>query len=136
MKIESNIHALDPLRHNRSSQNPQLRNKADPDVRTADPPEAPASQLRRTRTIASPDDDRPIRRSPVPIIVERAEQPYVGIRGLVTMPTIGAIADRIPEVFAWLGARGIEPAGAPFLKYNLIDMARELEIEAGVPVAA
>src|SRR5262245_28567757 len=52
------------------------------------------------------------------------------------MSTIGAIADRIPEVFAWLGARGIALAGAPFLKYNLIDMARELEIEAGVPVAA
>ena len=26
--------------------------------------------------------------------------------------------------------------GAPFLKYNVIDMARQLEIEAGVPVAA
>lgn len=40
------------------------------------------------------------------------------------------------EVFGWLGARGIAPAGPPFLKYNVIDMARQLEIEAGVPVAA
>ncbi len=71
-----------------------------------------------------------------PMTVERAEQPYVAIRGLVTQQTIPSIADRLPEVFGWLGARGVEPAGAPFLKYNLIDMERRLEIEAGVPVAA
>jgi hypothetical protein len=35
----------------------------------------------------------------------------------------------------WLAAHGAAPAGAPFLKYNVIDMARQLEIEAGVPVA-
>ena len=40
------------------------------------------------------------------------------------------------EVFAWLGGGGAAPAGAPFWKYNVIDMAREIEIEAGVPVAA
>jgi len=71
-----------------------------------------------------------------PRIVERAEQPYVAVSGRVTMQTIGAIADRLPEVFAWLGARGLEPAGAPFFKYDLIDMERQLEVEAGVPVAA
>jgi effector-binding domain-containing protein len=71
-----------------------------------------------------------------PRIVERAEQPYVAVSGRVTMQTIGAIADRLPEVFGWLGARGIEPAGAPFLRYDLIDMERQLEVEAGVPVAA
>jgi effector-binding domain-containing protein len=70
-----------------------------------------------------------------PRIVERAEQPYVAVSGRVTMQTIGTIADRLPEVFGWLGARGLEPAGAPFLKYDLIDMERQLEVEAGVPVA-
>jgi effector-binding domain-containing protein len=70
-----------------------------------------------------------------PRIVERAEQPYVAVSGRVTMHTIGAIADRLPEVFAWLGARGLEPAGAPFFRYDLIDMERQLEVEAGVPVA-
>jgi effector-binding domain-containing protein len=74
-------------------------------------------------------------RASEPTIVERVAQPYVAIRGLVTMRTIGAVADRFPEVFAYLAARGIEPAAAPFLKYNLIDMEHELEIEAGVPVA-
>jgi len=71
-----------------------------------------------------------------PEIVTRAEQPYVAIRGHVSMADIGALAVRTPEVFAWLGARGLAPAGPPFLKYNVIDMARQLEIDNGVPVAA
>jgi effector-binding domain-containing protein len=70
-----------------------------------------------------------------PKIEARAEQPYVAIRGQVTMATIAAVADRIPELFGWLAARGIEPAGAPFLRYDVIDMERQLEVEAGVPVA-
>jgi len=39
------------------------------------------------------------------------------------------------EVFAWLAAHGGAPNGPPFWKYNVIDMARGLEIEAGVTVA-
>jgi hypothetical protein len=35
-----------------------------------------------------------------------------------------------------MSPRLFAPAGAPFLKHNVIDMARQLEIEAGVPVAA
>ena len=70
-----------------------------------------------------------------PDIVERPAQPYVAVRGAVTMQTIGAVADRIGEIFEWLAARGIEPVGAPFLRYNVIDMDRRLEIEAGVPIA-
>jgi effector-binding domain-containing protein len=72
----------------------------------------------------------------MPEIVARAAQPYVGIRQLVTMQTIAQIADRLPEVFGWLDARGIEPAGAPFFKYNVIDMERELDVEVGVPTGA
>ena len=74
--------------------------------------------------------------STAPEITERAGQPYVAVRAQVTMQTISAIADRIPEVFGWLAAHGVAPAGPPFLKYNVIDMTRQLEIEAGVPVAA
>ncbi len=69
-----------------------------------------------------------------PSIEERAAQPYVAIKGVVTMHSIGAMAGRLPDVFGWLYAHGLEPAGAPFLKYNLIDMDRQMEIEAGVPV--
>jgi effector-binding domain-containing protein len=71
-----------------------------------------------------------------PRIRWRAAQPYVAIRRLVTMRTIPEIADRVPVVFGWLAARGIEPAGAPFLRYRVIDMDRHLDIEAGVPVNA
>jgi effector-binding domain-containing protein len=71
-----------------------------------------------------------------PGIEERAQQPYLAISGLVTMQTFSAIADRLPEVFSWLGAHGLAPAGAPFFKYNVIDMERQLLVEAGVPVAS
>jgi effector-binding domain-containing protein len=74
--------------------------------------------------------------SAAPQIVTRAEQPYVAIRGLVTMAEIGPFAERTGEVFAWLGARGLDPVGAPFLKYNVIDMMAKLELDNGVPVAA
>ncbi len=71
-----------------------------------------------------------------PTIVQRAAQPYVAIRRTVTMATFPEIADRMPEVFGWLAGRGVPPAGAPFFRFNVIDMERELEVEAGVPVAA
>jgi effector-binding domain-containing protein len=71
-----------------------------------------------------------------PEIVTRAEQPYVAIRGHVSMAELGAFAVRTGEVFAWLGSRGLTPAGPPFLKYNVIDMMRQLEVENGVPLTA
>ena len=71
-----------------------------------------------------------------PQVAERAEQPYVAVKALVTMQAIGTASERLAEVFAWLVGHGVAPAGAPFLKYNVIDMMRQLEIEAGVPVAA
>jgi effector-binding domain-containing protein len=71
-----------------------------------------------------------------PEIVTRAEQPYAAIKARVTMSELGGLGARLGEVFAWLGARGVAPAGPPFFKYNVIDMMRELEVEAGVPVAA
>ena len=70
-------------------------------------------------------------------VIERSAQPYVAIKSQVTMQTLGAVLPGLhPHVFAWLGQRGIAPAGAPFWKYNVIDMDRNLEAEVGVPVAA
>ena len=74
--------------------------------------------------------------SAAPEIMTRADQPYVAISARVTMAELGGLGERLGEVFGWLGARGLAPAGAPFFKYNVIDMMRELEVEAGVPVAA
>jgi len=72
----------------------------------------------------------------LPKIVERAAQPYVAIVSTVTMPVIGPTAEALlPEVHRWLAQRRITPGGPPFFKYNVIDMARQLEIEFGVPTA-
>jgi effector-binding domain-containing protein len=71
-----------------------------------------------------------------PAIVTRAEQPYMAIRERVTMAELGGLGEHFGEVFSWLGVHGLAPAGAPFFRYNVIDMMRELEIDVGVPVAA
>ena len=71
-----------------------------------------------------------------PTIVERAAEPYVAIKVHVAMDKLGAVVPPLNgEVFRWLAAHGITPAGAPFWKYNVIDMQRGFEIEAGVTVA-
>jgi effector-binding domain-containing protein len=71
-----------------------------------------------------------------PEVIERPAQPYVGIKAQVTMESIGRILPELHgSVFGWLGQRGIAPAGAPFWRYNVIDMARIMEVEVAVPVA-
>jgi effector-binding domain-containing protein len=52
------------------------------------------------------------------------------------MATIGSVADRIPELFGWLGTHGVAPAGAPFFRYHVIDMDERLQVEVGIPVAS
>jgi effector-binding domain-containing protein len=69
-----------------------------------------------------------------PEITDRGAQPYVAIRASVTMAQLPAFADRLGEVFGWLSERGVAPAGPPFFRYNVIDMERQLDMEAGVPV--
>jgi effector-binding domain-containing protein len=71
-----------------------------------------------------------------PSVVERDEQPYVGARATVTMASLPEVADRVPEIFGWLGDQRIPPTGAPFFKYNVIDMETELQVAVGVPVAS
>jgi hypothetical protein len=72
-----------------------------------------------------------------PIVAERAAQPYMAIRTLVTMQTIGEVLPGLhPQVRRWLRAHGLQPAGQPFFKFSLIDMDRKLEVEDGFPIAA
>lgn len=72
-----------------------------------------------------------------PRIENRAGQPYAGIRVAVTMAGFPAAADStFPALFAWLGSHGVAPAGAPFIRYHVIDMAAGLQVEFGAPVAA
>lgn len=72
-----------------------------------------------------------------PKVEERPGRPYAGIRARVTMEELSsAVPPLWPEVFGWLGQRGAEPAGPPFLRYYIVEMDGELEVEAGVPTAA
>jgi len=72
-----------------------------------------------------------------PKLEDRNEQHYAGIRTEVPMGQLpNAIPQLLGEVFAWLGKQGITPAGAPFIRYHVIDMKAKLDIELGVPVAA
>ena len=71
-----------------------------------------------------------------PTIVDRPAQPYVSITARVPMARLGEVVPPLNgEVFGWLATRGIDPAGPALWKYNVIDMAGELELEAGVAVA-
>jgi DNA gyrase inhibitor GyrI len=47
-----------------------------------------------------------------------------------------AVDEAFPELFGWLAEQGIAPVGPPFIRYLVIDMAAELEIELAVPVSA
>ncbi|WP_433826182.1 GyrI-like domain-containing protein [Actinoplanes sp. CA-015351] len=71
-----------------------------------------------------------------PTIVNRPEQPYIGRRESITMTEFARVADHLPVMFADLADRGVPVTGAPFFRYRVIDMAAELVVEAGVPVAS
>jgi effector-binding domain-containing protein len=71
----------------------------------------------------------------IPQIQQRAACDYAGIPLTVAMDGIGAAVDAgFPELFGWLGGQGIAPAGPPFIRYHVVDLDGELEIELGVPV--
>jgi effector-binding domain-containing protein len=71
-----------------------------------------------------------------PRIQERAAQPYLAIPLTVTME--GGFGEEVEsgfsELFGWLEEHGVAPAGAPFIRFLVIDMEGELEIELAVPV--
>src|ERR1700761_2789901 len=71
----------------------------------------------------------------LPKIIERDAQPYVAMRRTVTMPFGSVVDATMPKLWQWIGEHRVEPVGPPFFKYNVIDMANELEIEFGAPTA-
>jgi hypothetical protein len=53
-----------------------------------------------------------------PKLEYRDEQRYVGIPTRVTMPKWDTDPSQLwGEVYSWLGKQGVEPAGAPFIRY-------------------
>ena len=79
---------------------------------------------------------RPTKMREEPKLQQRREQPYVAIGTKATLQEMPSVMPQLlPKVFAWLAERGAKPAGPPFMRYLVIDMERELEVEVGVPVA-
>jgi len=71
----------------------------------------------------------------LPTIVERKPQFYVAVKDRVALSEMKPVVDRaFGTLFGWLGRKSIQPAGAAFFRYNVIDMAGRLEIEFSVPV--
>jgi effector-binding domain-containing protein len=71
-----------------------------------------------------------------PKVADHTEQHYVAIRTQTTMQELDtAIPQGLGEAFAWLAHQGVAPAGAPFVRYLVIDMEALLAIEVGVPIA-
>ena len=73
--------------------------------------------------------------SPQPQIQQRAAQDYAASPVRVTMDSLPAAVDEgFPELFGWLERHAVAPTGPPFIRYLVVDMAGELQIELGVPV--
>ena len=71
----------------------------------------------------------------VPVVVDRPAVPYVGISASVTPGTFARAAGGFPELFAWLAAHSLHPAGPPFFRYDVVDPERGMVVEAGVPLS-
>lgn len=70
-----------------------------------------------------------------PEVVTLAGRPYVAIGATVTMASFDDVVPAlIGEVMAW-SADNARAAGPPFVRYLVIDTARDLMIEVGIPVA-
>jgi effector-binding domain-containing protein len=71
-----------------------------------------------------------------PKIDERPPRPCATVRTQAPMqdlPTV--IPQGLQEVGAWMKRNGIQMASAPFIRYCVIDMAGQLDIELGCAVA-
>jgi hypothetical protein len=62
-----------------------------------------------------------------PKLEDRNAQPYVGIRTQVPMKEFKRVVPQLlGEIFAWLEKQGVAPAGAPFMRFHVINMATSL----------
>jgi effector-binding domain-containing protein len=65
----------------------------------------------------------------------RDRQPYAAIAARLPMSKMATVLPEAwPAVNSWLSQRRLSPAGAPFIRYRVIDMAGYLQIEVGIPI--
>ena len=68
-------------------------------------------------------------------IDQRPETPYMGVRFIAPYSGMSpqiALARR--ELLNWFKAQGIVPSAPPFLRYHVIDMKGEMDLEYGIPL--
>lgn len=72
-----------------------------------------------------------------PTIDERPAEQYMGIRIQTPFKGMFTVIDKqlFKELRAWMNQEGIAPAGSPLLRYHVINMDGEMDIEVGIPVA-
>ena len=71
-----------------------------------------------------------------PRVVQRPAQPYLAVAREVTNGVTHAVDGAFPELFGWLRARTVDPAGPPLIRVGEIDHeGAPLTLEVGVPVA-
>lgn len=70
-----------------------------------------------------------------PRVVRRPAEAYLFLQRSVPMGGLTALADLIPVLFDGAGRHGLEVAGAPLYRFRVVDMARELVVDVGLPVA-
>src|SRR5437762_3233531 len=72
-----------------------------------------------------------------PKVEDRKEQPYMGIRTPATMQNLDRVIPQcLDEVFGLLGKHGVGPDYAPFIRYYVINMECQMDVEVGIPVAS
>ncbi|MCR2807575.1 GyrI-like domain-containing protein [Paenibacillus soyae] len=63
----------------------------------------------------------------------RDEKHYMGIRVQTPFQGMFGVVDKLrKELYAWFKVQGIHPEGPAFLRYHVIDMAGEMDIEFGI----
>lgn len=71
-----------------------------------------------------------------PKVDYRVEKQYMGIRTQTPMKGMFTVVDHLrKEVSIWFKQKNLNPAGPPFLRYHVIDMAGQMDIEVGLPIA-
>ena len=72
-----------------------------------------------------------------PSLDDRDEQSYVGIRTQIPMKGMSPVVARLfKELSGWTKQNGVEAVGSPFLRYHVIAMDADIDIEACIPTAA
>lgn len=72
-----------------------------------------------------------------PRVDDRTEQPYLGLRGRAAQSELpNFIPASLDALLAYLAQQGVPPAGAPFMRFHVINMETAMDVEIGVPVAS